>query len=63
MIDPGPNAANRRPAGVAAVIAPARCAAPQARCTSRHASVRPPLARASMPGMDDYGTRPLICSV
>jgi hypothetical protein len=25
--------------------------------------VRQPLARASLPGMDDYGTRALICSV
>src|SRR5580692_8284315 len=44
-IDPRPKAANWRPAGVSAVTAPARCAAPHAQCTARHRSSRsqPPL--------------------
>src|SRR5579864_4889186 len=39
-IEPRPNAANRRPAGVSAVTTPDRCAASQPQCTARHCSRR-----------------------
>src|SRR5215470_10705951 len=56
ITEPGPNDANPRPAGVSAVILPARWAACQSRCTSRQATARPARATPSLPAMTDKAT-------
>jgi len=58
MTDPAPNAANGRPAGVSAVITPARCAAPHRPCTVRHAIRRGSRRSAFQADMTENVTRP-----
>ena len=58
MIDPAPNAPNARPAGVSAVITPARCAAPHRPCTARQATRRRYLWSASLGDMIEKVTGP-----